>query len=51
MKPMFDKHFSPFEALFDSLADVVFFIKDIEGRYVVVNETLLKRCGLADKQS
>ncbi|KAB8139927.1 AraC family transcriptional regulator [Chloroflexia bacterium SDU3-3] len=38
------------EALFDRLADVVFFIKDTEGRYQVVNTTLMRRCGCASKQ-
>ncbi len=32
------------EALFDALPDVVFFIKDAHGRYVVVNQTLASRC-------
>jgi AraC-like DNA-binding protein len=37
------------EPLFDSLPDVVFFVKDMEGRYIVVNQTLAKRCGVKDK--
>lgn len=37
------------EALFDQLADVVFFVKNIEGRYVVVNFTLMQRCGCKHK--
>ncbi|MEM7314794.1 MAG: AraC family transcriptional regulator [Planctomycetota bacterium] len=43
---------SPFtgEELFDHLADVVFFIKDSNGKYLVVNETLAERCGVRDKQ-
>ena len=49
-KATFDKRSWPIEALFDCLADIVFFIKDTEGRYLVVNDTLLKRCGLADKK-
>lgn len=36
--------------LFDQLADVVFFVKDVAGRYVVVNETLVRRCGLRQKR-
>jgi AraC-like DNA-binding protein len=32
------------EALFDALPDVVYFIKDVLGRYVVVNQTLADRC-------
>ncbi len=37
------------EDLFDRVPDVVFFIKDLEGRYVVVNRTLMARCGLESK--
>lgn len=37
------------EALFDCLADVVFFIKDSQARYVLVNQTLVERCGVANK--
>ena len=38
------------EELFDCLADVVFFIKNQRGEYVVVNETLVRRCGRRNKQ-
>ena len=37
------------EILFDRIPDVVFFVKDREGRYVVVNQTLVVRCGKRDK--
>jgi AraC-like DNA-binding protein len=37
------------EALFDRIPDVVFFVKDRDGRYVVVNQTLVTRCGRRDK--
>jgi len=37
------------EALFDALPDVVFFVKDVECRYVVVNQTLVQRCGQRHK--
>jgi AraC-like DNA-binding protein len=37
------------EALFDQLPDVVFFVKDTAGRYVVVNMTLVARCGYRHK--
>jgi PAS domain S-box-containing protein len=37
------------EALFDALPDVVFFIKDCYGRYVVVNQTMAARCAGGDK--
>ncbi|MBS0210769.1 MAG: AraC family transcriptional regulator [Planctomycetes bacterium] len=39
------------EALFDCLPDVVFFVKDRQARYVVVNQTLVERCRVPDKQS
>ena len=43
----------PFPAveLFDHIADIVFFIKDREGRYVAVNQTLADRCNFADKRA
>jgi AraC-like DNA-binding protein len=43
----------PFPAieLFDHIADIVFFIKDREARYVAVNQTLAERCGFADKRA
>jgi len=37
------------EALFDCLAEVVFFIKNRRGEYVVVNQTLVERCGCREK--
>ena len=37
------------EALFDQFSDLVFFIKNIRGEYVVVNQTLVERCGRANK--
>lgn len=37
------------EALFDHVPDVVFFIKDRDARYVVVNHTLVERVGLESK--
>jgi AraC-like DNA-binding protein len=37
------------EALFDALPEVVFFIKDAMGRYVVVNQTLADRCAGGEK--
>ena len=39
------------EALFDRMSDIVFFVKDCAGRYVVVNQTLVQRCGLRSKQA
>jgi len=38
------------EALFDRIPDVVFFIKDRAGRYVLVNQTLVTRCGMGEKK-
>ena len=39
----------PIAALFDQLPDIVFFVKDAEGRYTDANRTLAERCGLSDK--
>lgn len=44
----FDDH-AVVEALFDALPDVVFFLKDTNGRYLVVNQTLADRCSGGDK--
>ena len=38
------------EALFDCLPDLVFFIKNRGGEYVVVNDTLVERCRASAKQ-
>jgi AraC-like DNA-binding protein len=38
------------EALFDGIPDVVFFMKDRDGRYTSVNETLVLRCGRQHKR-
>lgn len=37
------------EALFDCLTDLVFFIKNQRGEYVVVNQTMARRCGFREK--
>ena len=39
------------QTLFDALEDVVFFVKDREGRYVFVNDTLVHRVGESDKEA
>lgn len=39
----------PFEALFDAVPDTVFFMKDLEGRYTSVNQTLVQRLGCRSK--
>ena len=38
------------ESLFDQIPDVVFFVKDLKGRYVSVNQTLVARCGTRNKE-
>lgn len=35
--------------VFDDVADTVYFVKDGDGRYVTVNETLVRRCGAKAK--
>ena len=37
------------EELFDRIADMVFFLKDRNARYVAVNDALVRRCGLTGK--
>jgi AraC-like DNA-binding protein len=37
------------EALFDCLTDLVFFVKNARYEYVVVNQTLVERCGRREK--
>jgi PAS domain S-box-containing protein len=39
----------PVDRLFDGVPDIVFFVKDAQGRYIMVNDTLASRCGLASK--
>ena len=36
-------------SLFDAAPDVAFFVKDVDGRYVIVNDSLVKRHGLKYK--
>lgn len=38
------------ELLFDCIPDLVFFIKNRRGEYVVVNQTLVARCGRREKR-
>jgi PAS domain S-box-containing protein len=38
------------ETLFDHMTDLVYFIKNSEGQYVVVNQSLVERCGYRKKQ-
>ena len=37
------------EQLFDHVPETAFFLKDIRGRYLAVNHSLVERCGLQDK--
>lgn len=37
------------EALFDRVPDIVFSVKDTQGRYVCISEACAERCGLASK--
>ena len=37
------------EAIFDALGDVAFFVKDRDGRYVSINRTMVRRCGVRHK--
>jgi AraC-like DNA-binding protein len=37
------------EAIFDQVPDTVYFVKNREGSYVAVNETLVERCGREQK--
>lgn len=50
-KAFFEQLAEPFaaQAVFDHLPDTVFFIKDMDGRYVSANQTLVERCGLRNK--
>lgn len=44
-------HFTQLEPVFDGLPDVVFFVKDCEARYALVNRTLASRCGCKEKRA
>lgn len=37
------------DLLFDQVPDTVFFLKDLQGRYTAVNQTLVGRCGFEHK--
>lgn len=43
--------FYQLEPVFDALPDVVFFVKDGDTRYALVNRTLATRCGCKEKQA
>jgi PAS domain S-box-containing protein len=38
------------EQLFDHLPETAFFLKDVEGRYIAVNQSLVERCGVRSKR-
>jgi AraC-like DNA-binding protein len=38
------------EAIFDALNDVAFFVKDRDGRYLSINGTMVRRCGVRHKR-
>jgi PAS domain S-box-containing protein len=38
------------EQLFDHVPEIAFFLKDAQGRYMVVNQSLVERCGLQEKR-
>src|SRR5260370_31634038 len=38
------------EQLFDHGPEIAFFLKDAQGRYLVVNQSLVERCGLQEKR-
>lgn len=44
-------HFSLLEPVFDTMLDVVFFVKDSAARYVLANRTLAARCGFKDSRA
>ena len=48
--PVFNLGMLPVDRLFDGVPDIVFFVKDACGKYLSVNDTLAKRCGLPSKQ-
>lgn len=52
MAAVTDANVSPamLEQLFDHLPETAFFLKDTEGRYRAVNQSLVERCGLRSKR-
>ena len=38
------------ETMFDALNDIAFFVKDREGRYLSINRTMVRRCGMRHKK-
>ena len=50
MLPEILSSFGLAEELFDLVSDTIFFVKDAEGRYVAVNQSLVERCGRRHKR-
>lgn len=48
--PMDTVNVSTIESMFDALNDIAFFVKDREGRYLSVNRTMVRRCGMRQKK-
>jgi len=48
--PGFRANLTVMEELFDHIPDTVFFLKDLTGRYLAVNQSLVERCGLREKR-
>ncbi len=44
-------HFMLLEPVFDAMPDIVFFVKDRDARYAMVNRTLACRCGYKDDKT
>ncbi|KND55912.1 Transcriptional regulator, AraC family [Candidatus Paraburkholderia kirkii] len=44
-------HFALLAPVFDAMPDIVFFVKDREARYAMVNRTLARRCGHKDDKA
>jgi PAS domain S-box-containing protein len=38
------------EQIFDQVPEIIFFIKDLNGQYTAVNQSLVERCGLKEKK-
>lgn len=38
------------ETMFDGLNDIAFFVKDAQGRYLSINRTMVRRCGVRHKK-
>jgi PAS domain S-box-containing protein len=48
--PKLSSELAIIEQLFDHVPDTAFFVKDARGCYVAVNQSLVERCGLREKQ-